>query len=188
MYLKYKQSLSISISQKISTKNRLILGKAHFWSIFIVQTIHTGNSHLKQLFLWGTFRMRNKFKTNFLQQILLRGAWINWNVLLKLHLCVQFHNNSSTLSKIPVFRFFTKIPENPTSDSELTSKVTYTLKFLSRSDHFSILAPNLAGPYSYCSVKVRLKYCHLNWKTGIRNFFSKVSRIGTGVFWNIDFF
>ena len=56
------------------------------------------------------------------------------------------------------YRFFTKIPENPTSDSEPTSKVTYTMKFLSRSDHFSILAPNLAGPYRYTSFRVIFLY------------------------------
>ena len=68
--------LCFSILQKtsISTKNRLNLGKAYFSSIFIVQTIHAWNSHLKQLFLWRTFRMKNKFKNNFLKQIILRGA------------------------------------------------------------------------------------------------------------------
>ena len=46
----YVYILSFSISQKIGTKNRWIPGKAYFSRIFIVQTIHTGNRHLKQLF------------------------------------------------------------------------------------------------------------------------------------------
>ena len=54
------------------------------------------------------------------------------------------NQNNRFFGILPVFQ--KKKTENPTSDSKPTSKVTYIVKFSSRSAHFSILAPNLAGP------------------------------------------
>ena len=69
----------------------------------------------------------------------------------------------------PVFEKNT--PENPTSDSEPTPKVTYIRKFSSRSDNFSILTPNLAGPYKwscyYDSCKTWKSFCSVYEKVQI---------------------
>ena len=59
----------------------------------------------------------------------------------------QYLNSIKNTDFSVFYRYFEKIPINPTSDSERASKVAYILKFLLRSDHFSIFTPNLAGPY-----------------------------------------